>query len=130
VPDARVFHHELCFGCGHANLFGLQMELERRADGGLDGRFFVKQDHQGPTGVAHTGLLAAALEEAMALCADGTRAARLEVELLAPAPVGTFVSVSARLLAGAGPELRLSAVAGDEEGRILARAAGTYKRVD
>ena len=124
----RVFHQELCFGCGHANLFGLQMELERRADGGVEGRFFVKQDHQGPPGLAHAGLLAAALEEAMGLCADGARAIRLEVELLAPAPVGTFVSLSARLGEGAEPELRLSALACDEEGRALARAAGTYER--
>jgi hypothetical protein len=30
-------HHELCFGCGSANLFGLQMELEAEGDGGRGG---------------------------------------------------------------------------------------------
>ena len=127
MPESRVFHHELCFGCGQGNLFGLQLELERRPDGGVEGRFFVKQDHQGPPGFAHGGVLAAALEEAMALHAQGT-ATRLEVELLVPVPVGTFVSVSARVVEGAGRELRLSAVASDEEGRALARAAGTFVR--
>jgi acyl-coenzyme A thioesterase PaaI-like protein len=88
-------HHDLCFGCGQANLFGLQLELERDAGGRVEGRFFVKQDHQGEPGFAHAGVLAAALEEALAFAA-GRRPARLEVELLAPAPVGAFVQVSAR----------------------------------
>jgi hypothetical protein len=93
VVEALV-HHELCFGCGQANLFGLQLELERAAAGGVEGRFFVKQDHQGEPGFAHAGVLAAALEEALAFAA-GRRPTRLELELLAPAPVGAFVHLSA-----------------------------------
>src|SRR4051812_11893123 len=71
VADDRIRHHELCFGCGQSNLFGLQIELERRAGGGVEGRFFVKQDHQGPPGFAHGGVIAAALDEAMALLLHG-----------------------------------------------------------
>ena len=93
-------HHELCFGCGHANLFGLQMELEP-VDGGVAGRFFVKQDHQGPGGAAHPGVLASALQEAMALALHARgihgRARRLEVELLGDAAVGVFLHVEARV---------------------------------
>ena len=126
MPDSRLFHHDLCFGCGQANLFGLQLELERRPDGDVEGRFFVKQDHQGAPGFAHAGVVTAALEEAMALHAQHT-AMRLEVELLAPVPVGTFVSVSARLEEATARGLHLSAVASDEGGRVLARAAGTFE---
>ena len=72
MPEpTRVFHHDLCFGCGQANLFGLQLELEPGAAGGVEGRFFVKQDHQGPPGFAHGGVLTAALDEAMALVLHG-----------------------------------------------------------
>jgi acyl-coenzyme A thioesterase PaaI-like protein len=113
-------HHDLCFGCGQANPFGLQLELERRPDGAVEGRFFVKQDHQGQPGFAHAGLLAAALEEALALAAGGPPT-RLELDLVADAPVGTFVSVSAR----AEGEHRFSAVASSEEGRVVARAEGS-----
>ena len=67
MADDRVLHHELCFGCGQQNLFGLQLELERRPEGGVAGRFFVKQDHQGPPGYAHGGVIATALDEAMSL---------------------------------------------------------------
>jgi acyl-coenzyme A thioesterase PaaI-like protein len=108
-------HTELCFGCGQANLFGLQLELTDDGSG-VTGRFFVKQDHQGPDGTAHAGVLATALEEAMAHL-DGSPPARFTVELMAPAPVGTFVEVSARREAG-----ELVAEALGEGGKPVARA--------
>jgi acyl-coenzyme A thioesterase PaaI-like protein len=128
-----IRHHELCFGCGQANLFGLQLELERDADGAVSGRFFVKQDHQGPPGYAHGGVLAAALDEAMALLlhGEGTFAltGRLEIDLLAPAPVGAFVRVSARLERAEERTLRLAAEAEGEGGERLASGRGTFVRV-
>jgi len=133
LRDRRIVHHELCFGCGQANLFGLQLELEPATSGGVEGRFFVKQDHQGPPGYAHGGVLAAALDEAMALLvhADGTLAmtGRLEVDLLAPAPVGTFVTLRASLDAADERKLRLRAEATGEDGDTLATARGTFVRV-
>jgi uncharacterized protein (TIGR00369 family) len=131
--DRRIVHHDLCFGCGQANLFGLQLELEPSADGGVEGRFFVKQDHQGPPGYAHGGVIAAALDEAMALLLfeRGTFAVtgRLEVDLVAPAPVGTFVRVSASLDREGERTVELSAQAVGEDGRPLAAAKGTFVRV-
>jgi acyl-coenzyme A thioesterase PaaI-like protein len=131
-PDARIIHHDLCFGCGQANLFGLQLELERSGDG-VEGRFFVKQDHQGPPGYAHGGVIGAALDEAMALLLfeRGTFAVtgRLEVDLVAPAPVGTFVRVSASLDREVERTVELSAQAVGEDGRPLAAANGTFVRV-
>jgi acyl-coenzyme A thioesterase PaaI-like protein len=131
VPRAeRLSHHDLCFGCGQANLFGLQLELERTEEG-VAGRFFVKQDHQGPPGYAHGGVIATALDEAMALLLhdEGVHAltARLEVDLLAPAPVGTYVEVSAEVEERSGRRLVLSATAAGEDGEI-ASAVGTFVR--
>jgi len=131
VPRAeRLSHHDLCFGCGQANLFGLQLELERTEDG-VAGRFFVKQDHQGPPGHALGGVIATALDEAMALLLhdEGTHAltARLEVDLRAPAPVGSYVEVSAAVEERSGRRLVLSATAAGEDGEI-ASAVGTFVR--
>ena len=42
--DERIRHHDLCFGCGPANLFGLQLELERRAEGGVAGDLSAARD--------------------------------------------------------------------------------------
>ena len=122
-------HHELCFGCGSANLFGLQMELEQQDGGGVAGRFFAKQDHQGPGGAVHAGVLASALEEAMglALHARGihARLLRLEVELLSEVPVGVFVDVSAHVENRGGTELTGRAAAGADARRV-AEARGVF----
>jgi hypothetical protein len=91
-------HHDGCFGCGQANPFGLQLE---------DGRFFVKQDHQGAPGVAHRGIIAAALCEVI-----GGDAGRLEVEFHADVPVGVFVEIGAT---ATGAEARV-------DGSLAARA--------
>jgi acyl-coenzyme A thioesterase PaaI-like protein len=130
--DARLSHHDLCFGCGQANLFGLQLELERRPEGGVAGRFFVKQDHQGPPGYAHGGVIATALDEAMSLLLHGqgtfALTGGLQVELHAPVPVGTFVEVEADVEETEGPTLRLAAAAHDQQdpGKVFATARGTF----
>jgi hypothetical protein len=95
----RLGHHDLCFGCGLANVFGLHLELELERGGGGDGRrvrgrFFVKQDHQGSPGEAHPGVVAAALQEALAL-ARGDHPQRVRIEHASAAPVGTFVAITA-----------------------------------
>ena len=131
-----VTHHDLCFGCGIANVFGLQLEVEPAGDGnGVEGRFFVKQDHQGPPGFAHGGVIACALDEVMALCVHGqgalTMTGRLEVDFRAPAPIGTFVRVSARVEGEEGRTLELSAeargVGGDRP--LIAEARARFVRV-
>ena len=102
----------------------------------MAGRFFVKQDHQGPPGFAHGGVIAAALDEAMSLLLHGqgtfALTGRLEVELLAPAPVGTFVAVEADVDRVEGRELQVSATATDPERpeQAFARARGTFVEAD
>ena len=128
-----ITHHELCFGCGRANLFGLQLELERADDGAVRGRFFVKQDHQGPPGYAHGGIVATALDEAMALLIHGegiyALTTRLEIDLEAPAPIGQFLELEARVVEDEGRRLKLSAEA-TSDGRRVARAVGEFARVE
>jgi acyl-coenzyme A thioesterase PaaI-like protein len=128
-----ITHHQLCFGCGQANLFGLQLELDPRDDGSVGGRFFVKQDHQGPPGQAHGGILATALDEAMALLVHhaGVHALTtgLEIRLRAPVAVGTFVDVSAEIEARDGRRIELVARARNED-REVATARGTFVEVE
>jgi acyl-coenzyme A thioesterase PaaI-like protein len=125
-------HHELCFGCGSANLFGLQMELEPDGDG-VSGRFFLKQDHQGPPGHAHGGVLATALDEAMAMAlwSQGIRAPTrsLEIELLAPVPVGVFLSVDARIESRDGGKVWAVSSARDDE-RVVAQGRALFVSVE
>ena len=126
-----ISHHELCFGCGLANLFGLQMELERNGDR-VEGRFFAKQDHQGPPGVVHGGIVATALDEAMALLVHDEQVPaltrRLEVDLLAPAPIGSFIEVAAWIAEEDDGRFTLAAELGPP-GAPLARAQGLFVRI-
>ena len=95
----------------------------------MAGRFFVKQDHQGPPGYAHGGVIATALDEAMALLlhGQGTYAltGRLEVELKAPVAVGSFVEVAADVTSVDGRRLTLEARASGDDGTV-ALARGTF----
>ena len=129
-----IVHHELCFGCGLANLFGLQLEVEPDGERRVAGRFFLKQDHQGPPGFAHGGILATALDEAMALLVHGAEiealTRRLEVDLLAPAAIGTFAHVSAWVEDEGGRALTLASELRSErpDGTLVARAKGVFVR--
>jgi acyl-coenzyme A thioesterase PaaI-like protein len=128
VNPERLVHHELCFGCGRTNLFGLLMDLERTGPGDVRGRGFVKQDHQGAVrGAAHEGIVAAALSEAMAFAAGSEmRAVAIHVELEAPVPVGTFLEVEAHALDTDADDRETTATALVGNRRV-ASARGTYR---
>jgi acyl-coenzyme A thioesterase PaaI-like protein len=125
----RIAHHDLCFGCGLANPFGLQLELHPTGDRELRGRFFVKQDHPGPPGFAHGGVLASALDEAMALAVAREAlaySARLELDLRGMAPVGTFIHVIARVERREGRKRWAAAELRGEGDRLVASGRGLY----
>ena len=121
-------HHELCFGCGRTNLFGLLLEVEEVAPGAVAGRCFIKQDHQGADGGrAHEGVVAAALSEAMGLaCGVDARPVSFEVSLEAPAPVGAYVEVAARVESRDGQVANASATASADR-RVVAKAQGRFR---
>ena len=125
-----LLHHELCFGCGRTNLFGLLLEVEEDAvcAGAVAGRCFIKQDHQGADGGrAHDGVLASALVEGMALaCGVDARAVSFSVTLGAPAPVGAYVEVQARVESRDGSFADATATAIADR-RVVARARGRFR---
>ena len=127
--EGALVHHELCFGCGRTNLFGLLLEAERIESGALTGRCFIKQDHQGPDrGYAHEGIVAAALAEAMALaCGVDARAQAVTVGFIGKAPVGAFLELEAQIEEREEEVCTLTASA-MSEGRAVARARGTYSQ--
>jgi acyl-coenzyme A thioesterase PaaI-like protein len=123
-----LVHHELCFGCGRTNLFGLLLEVVQTGPGSIAGRCFIKQDHQGADrGYAHEGIVAAGLSEAMALaCGHDARAVSVEVRFAALAPVGEFLRIEAHVVQSMEGTIRASATASAEE-RFVAEAGGTYE---
>ena len=129
MTSTRLVHHELCFGCGRTNLFGLLMDVEQTGEGRVSARAFIKQDHQGPErGAAHEGVVAAALSDAMSLaCGHQMRARSIEVQLQDSVPIGAFLSVEATVHERADGGCRASAIAAVDEHRV-ASARGDYAR--
>jgi acyl-coenzyme A thioesterase PaaI-like protein len=123
-----LVHHELCFGCGRTNLFGLLLEAAKTGADAVAGRCFIKQDHQGADrGRAHDGVVAAALSEAMALaCGPDARAVTLELTLSEPAPVGAFLELEAQVVERHGPLAYATATASADQ-RMVAQARGSFR---
>jgi acyl-coenzyme A thioesterase PaaI-like protein len=122
-----LVHHELCFGCGRTNLFGLLVELERAEDGSVSGRCFIKQDHQGPVrGQAHEGIVATALAEAMSLaCGPQAIAHAVTVGYIGVAPVGTFMALHAKVQERVEETITVTGIA-SSDGAAVAKSRGTY----
>jgi acyl-coenzyme A thioesterase PaaI-like protein len=125
-----LVHHELCFGCGRTNLFGLLSELDRTQEGVVTGRCFIKQDHQGPErGAAHEGVIAAALSEAMSFaCGEGMRATSIELRVERRVPVGAYLEVEAQVLDLPDGAFQASA-AGTVADEPVAGARGRYEPI-
>ena len=123
-----LVHHELCFGCGRANLFGLLVELQRTGERRVAGRCFLKQDHQGAQpGIAHEGILAAALCEAMSFaCGSHVRAISLELSVHRPVRVGTYLELEAEALDAPNGALHASATATFQDDPVAA-GLGRYE---
>ena len=121
-----------CFGCGDRNPEGLRIDFEiegRR----VTGRFRPRETHQGWPGVAHGGVAAAVLDEAMgwAMYAAGARAmtARMEVKYRRPLPLGEELLVSAEVTRDRGRRLEAEAAVRTASGEVLAQANGLFLRV-
>ncbi|MEG8183392.1 PaaI family thioesterase [Nocardia terpenica] len=117
-------HQDRCFGCGPGNSAGLGIAFTRAQDG-VVGVLTLDERHQGAPGVAHGGVVAAALDEAAgsALLPLGLPAvtAQLDVSYHAPVPIGRTLTVRSRLDERAGRKLRISAEL-ELDGSVVARA--------
>ncbi|MTA84420.1 MAG: PaaI family thioesterase [Actinobacteria bacterium] len=110
-------HFGHCFGCGDLHPSGLHFVSYAGSGMNLTGQFVVTEKHQGAPGLAHGGLLALALDEALGklmwlLRAPGVTA-RLETDFLKPVPMGTTLYISAEILGQDGRK-----VYGRAEGRL------------
>lgn len=106
-------HYDMCYGCGSGHEAGLHMrviagELSVRAE------FEVTELHQGAPGLAHGGLLGTAFDEALGalnwLLLAPAVTARLEVDFRRPVPVGSTLSIDARIVGQAGRKVYTRAV--------------------
>jgi len=132
VQESADSPRRRCFGCGDANPEGLGIEFRvegRRVSGGFEAR----QAHQGYPGVAHGGIAAAAIDEAMgwAMYAAGAWAmtARLEVRYRRPLPLGQPLEVSAEVVRSRGRWLEAVGRLRVDGGPLVAEGKGLFIRL-
>jgi uncharacterized protein (TIGR00369 family) len=119
-----------CFACGELNARGIRMALHMEPDRAwsdltLDATF------QGWEGVAHGGILATLLDEAMAWATASRETfgftARMTIEYRRPVPVGVPIRVEGRIVEVKRRLTRTEAsVIDPATGEVLAHAEGVY----
>jgi acyl-coenzyme A thioesterase PaaI-like protein len=128
-------HYRLCIGCGEDHECGLHLQVMAGEGLGISGEFQVGAHHQGAPGLAHGGILATAVDEALGalnwLLMAPAVTARLEVDYVLPVPVGSTLHLSARIAEVSGRKVtstaegRLDALAGP----VALRARGLFLQV-
>ena len=126
-------HYDRCFGCGrdhptglHLEMWGLDDELRVR------GSFTVTEHHQGAPGLAHGGVISAAVDEAMGyllwLVGGPAVTARLEVDFRRPVPVGSRLEMDARIDRQEDRKIWAS-LEGRVDGEVMVEASALYVMV-
>jgi len=125
----------VCFGCGEANAAGMHLEFSRDEEKRrVLGRFRLQERYQGAPGMAHGGIIALVLDEALGKVSRFYEAravtAELNVEYLRPVRVGEEIQVEAHQERAEGRNFFHVGEIRDAAGRVLARARGRFVVVD
>lgn len=120
-----------CFACGPGNDCGMKLQFDQVGDD-VRARFTPDHRHSGWTGVVHGGILATALDEAMAyvLYFMGVKGltARMEVRYRQPALEGDQLAVVARKVSEARRVVDVEARLLRED-TVLAEATGRFMKM-
>jgi acyl-coenzyme A thioesterase PaaI-like protein len=124
-------HYSRCFGCGRDHPTGLKMKMAG-AENRVKGSFLVTEHHQGAPGLAHGGVLSAAVDEAMGyllwLLAAPAVTAHLEVNFRRPVPVGSYLQLEGELERVEGRKI-FAQMTGSLDGQIAVEASAIFIKV-
>jgi uncharacterized protein (TIGR00369 family) len=120
-----------CFGCGGNNAVGMKLTFEQdNVNRRIVGRFVLGEHYQGGGGMAHGGIIALLLDEAMGkVCRfREVRAvtAELSVEYLKPVAVDREIVVEGRETEMQGRNLFMAGEIRSQTGDVLARGTGRF----
>lgn len=120
-----------CFACGQANPIGLRLRFTADGDT-VRAEFTPGSQYQGYDGVLHGGIVAAALDDAMAqlfhMKGQESLTARLEIRFRKETPVGEPLVVTAWLTGRRAWLFTAEAALSRVDGTRLAEARGTFVR--
>jgi uncharacterized protein (TIGR00369 family) len=128
-------HYGWCFACGDEHPTGLRMKIEVLDGVAVRTRFTVGEHHMGAAGLAHGGILASAVDETLGslswLMHRMAVTARLEIDYVAPAPVGRSVVIDAVCTGVDGRKtyVECSGRLDSEDGVVVVRSKGLFVAV-
>jgi acyl-coenzyme A thioesterase PaaI-like protein len=106
--------------------------MEADSESTVRGSFLVTEHHQGAPGLAHGGVISAAVDEGMGyllwLVESPAVTARLEVDFRKPVPVGSRLELRARVEDVEGRKIRAS-LTGWVDGEVVVEARALYLKV-
>lgn len=116
-------HYRQCFGCGPDHPTGLHLTVTAGEGCTTHAKLHVTEHHQGAPGLAHGGLLAAALDESLGAVTWLLRVpvvtVHLETNYRQPVPVGSTLLLEAECFAAAGRKIysRATGCLADADGK-------------
>jgi len=136
APGAAIpSHYRWCFGCGSEHPTGLHMRITAGEGLAVFGEFTVTEHHQGAPGLAHGGLLTAAIDEVLGslnwLLAGPAVTGRLECDFRRPVPVGAVLHIEAEVVGVKGRKVFTRALArlGGADGQVAVSASAMFIQV-
>lgn len=124
-------HYDHCFGCGNEHPTGLHLQMSGGGDR-VEGYFVVSEHHQGAPGLAHGGVIAAAMDEGMGfllyLLGSMAVTAHLGVDYRRPVPVGTRLELVGAVERVDGRKI-FTRMTGSYDGAVAVESDALYLKV-
>ena len=132
--DVVASHYRRCVGCGADHPAGLHMRVVAGEGMSMLSTLEVGEFHQGAPGLAHGGIIATAMDEAMGvlnrLLLVPAVTVHLEVDYVRPVPVGSVLRISTRIAGQVGRKVYTSGTATLEaDGQVAVQAAALFLQV-
>jgi acyl-coenzyme A thioesterase PaaI-like protein len=132
-PTALVGKN-FCFVCGGDNSQGMRLKFSTVSDlPTVKGTFHLAHRYMGASASAHSGIVAAIVDEAMGKLAghhrSGERPVEITVKHLHPVPLGNKIVVEARPMKGRGKHSWRECTIRDARGRLLVQGQAEFVRV-
>lgn len=128
-------HYRWCVGCGADHPAGLHLRVVAGEGMTMVSTLEVGDFHQGAPGLAHGGVIATAMDEAMGalnrLLLVPVVTVHLEVDYVRPVPVGTTLHIRTEIVGQVGRKVYTSArgCLDAEDGPVAVEAAALFLQV-
>lgn len=128
-------HYRWCLGCGADHPGGLHLSVLAGEGMTMNCQLVITEFHQGAPGLAHGGMMATAMDEAMGvlnrLLGIPAVTAHLEIDYRNPVPVGTTLFITTRISGALGRKIYTEGTAhiGAADGPVAVNAAALFVQV-